>query len=696
MTPMDSDHSKNMILAVVLSIVIIMGWQVVDNYRLNGDFTDFSRPIGPERVQQDAQTGGEAHENLLPTPLPTDGSFQGSQNPAQQASGQVTEQGMLLGQDARSRALELSPRVLIETPRLSGSLALTGARLDDLTMKDYQTDLDPESPLVSLLHPSRMVGGYFAEFGWVASSGISLTLPDAETLWQADRDVLAPGSPVTLRWTNPENVTFNLIFDVDANFLFTVTQNISGLPSQIANAGGLYNYGRIFRDGTPNDISSLYILHEGLIGVLNDGLEEIDYDDLNESDSRMIRFAETTGWLGITDKYWLTALSPASRIDQGQEDVLVQQPFQASMQARPRNQAPVFMQDLPVNITPDFGYQTDVLSPFPVSSGGSGQASIHLFAGAKQTLLLDQYEQTFNIGQFDLAVDFGWFYFLTKPIFYALHWLNGFLGNFGLAILALTVFVKALLFPLANKSYHSMSKMKLLQPKMMELREKFGDDKMKLNQAMMELYKTEKVNPLSGCLPILIQIPVFFSLYKVLYITIEMRHAPFFGWIHDLSAPDPLGMLTLFGLIPWDVPQILAIINIGIWPILMGLSMWLQMRLNPTPADPIQQKIFTFMPLIFTFMLAPFAAGLVIYWTWNNTLSIIQQYIIMRRMGVPIGGSAEAPAQTPKEAPSKENASKNTAEPKPGPSYGAVKKPKTKGRKSAGFSSAKSSRAKRK
>jgi YidC/Oxa1 family membrane protein insertase len=352
-----------------------------------------------------------------------------------------------------------------------------------------------------------------------------------------------------------------------------------------------------------------YILHEGPLGVFNDTLTEVDYDDLQEVPKNQTD--STGGWIGITDKYWLAALIPDQKIG-----------YKGTFQYTQPGQTD--------------RYQADILSqqPLQIANGGTAQTVSRLFAGAKEVHLLDRYEKQFGIARFDLAVDFGWFYFLTKPLFFVLDYFFNRLGNFGLAILALTVCVKLVFFPLANKSYKAMSKMKGLQPEMTKLRERHGDDRQKLNQEMMALYKKEKVNPAAGCLPIMIQIPVFFALYKVMFVTIEMRHQPFYGWIHDLSAPDPMTIFNLFGAIPWDPPQFLMI---GIWPVFMGASMYLQQLLNPQPADPVQAKVFLFMPLFFTFLLGSFPAGLVIYWTWNNVLSITQQWVIMKRMGVPIG-----------------------------------------------------------
>jgi YidC/Oxa1 family membrane protein insertase len=385
-------------------------------------------------------------------------------------------------------------------------------------------------------------------------------------------------------------------------------------------------YGLISRTNTP-EILGFYILHEGPLGVFNGTLEEFDYgDDLKDNyagqDATIVKDT-TGGWLGITDKYWLAALVP----DQS-----------AKVKAR-------FVYNQPGgrdHYQSDFVYDSATVAP-----GASLETTSRLFAGAKVVPLLQEYEERYGIVKFDLAVDFGWFSFLTKPIFQALHWANGQLGNFGLAILALTVVIKLIFFPLANKSYKSMAKMRKLQPKMMELRERYGEDKQRLNQEMMGLYKKEGANPLSGCLPILIQIPVFFALYKVMFVTIEMRHAPFYGWIRDLSAPDPTTILNGFGLFPWDAPELglLNVLNIGIWPLLMGISMFLQQKLNPQPPDPVQAKVFLMMPVVFTFLLSTFPAGLVIYWTWNNILSMAQQAFIMKRQGVPIGGGSAKPKE---------------------------------------------------
>ncbi len=585
---------KNLVLAIVLSLSILVGWQIFY-----------------EAPRQEAMLGAN------PPPAATGQTGNGAAATGQagtQADGNAPQLGVAIPSgiqstanfaQSRDQALGEAPRLKVETGRLTGSISLRGARIDDLTLLDYRVDLDEESEQIILLQPNGVEKPYYAEFGWL---GKDTQIPDRATVWSADSDTLTPDAPVTLSWTNEDGMTFQQVISIDENYLFTVTQRVinnAQKPVSIAP------YGLVSRTGTP-DTLGYYILHEGLIGFINEALREVDYDDLLEEGKQAM--PTTGGWLGITDKYWLVALVP-------QQSRTVETSFNAG--------APGGV----AKFQADFLVDPEIISP-----GETIEMTSHLFAGAKETVLLDSYRDALGIINFDLAVDFGWFYWLTKPIFYAIHFLNAVLGNFGLAILALTVGIKLVFFPLANKSYKSMSKMKLLQPKMMDLKERYGEDRQKLNQEMMELYKKEKVNPLSGCLPILVQIPVFFSLYKVLFVTIEMRHAPFFGWIQDLSAPDPLGLLTAFGMIPWEVPAILAVVNIGIWPLIMGLTMYLQQKLNPAPADPIQAKIFMLMPIMFTFLLGSFPAGLVIYWAWNNALSILQQYVIMRRMGVAIGG----------------------------------------------------------
>ena len=450
-----------------------------------------------------------------------------------------------------------------------------------------------------LLSPAGSAHPYYAEFGWAAIEA-GIELPGPETPWQADRRELTPGSPLTLNWRNGQGLEFTRTIAVDRNYMFTVNQRVVNAGTKAVT---LHPWGIIARTGTP-DTLGFYILHEGLLGVFNETLKEVDYDEL--VDEETIEATSTGGWIGLTDKYWLAALIP----DQKEA---IRAGFRHSL-AEEKDKYQV-----------DFLGATRALVP-----GASIEVTSHFFAGAKQVQKLEGYQEALGISRFDLVIDWGWFPFLTKPIFIAIDYFNRMLGNFGLAILLFTVLMRILFFPLANKSFRSMGAMKKLQPEMVKMKERYGSDKAKLNQAMMELYKKEKVNPMAGCLPIALQIPVFFALYKVLFVTIEMRHAPFYGWIHDLSAPDPTNFFTLLGLIPWDPPQFL---HLGVWPLAMGISMFLQQKLNPPPADPVQAKVFMMLPIVFTFLLANFPAGLVIYWTWNNILSMAQQWVIQKRVG---------------------------------------------------------------
>ncbi|MCB2102545.1 MAG: membrane protein insertase YidC, partial [Rhodobacterales bacterium] len=505
--------------------------------------------------------------------------------------------------DRAAALAQEGPRLPIRSPRRHGSIALMGARLDDVTLANYHVELSKDSAEVSLLSPKGAANPYYAEFGWVAGGGQAVALPGPNTPWTADAEALTPEKPVTLTWDNGQGLVFKRTIALDTNYMFTVKQTVENTGAAPVT---LFPYGLIARFGTPKT-SGFYILHEGPLGVFDGALkDDVSYENLKKDGP--FETQTTGGWLGITDKYWQAALIPAQK---------------ASVKAR-------FLHST-TQPTGDM-YQADYLGgAVAVPAGGSASVENHLFAGAKEVELLDSYVEDLGITLFDRSIDFGWFYWLTKPIFIALLFIHKYVGNMGIAILLLTVAIKAAFYPLANKSYVSMSKMRKLQPEMTKLRERFGEDKVRLNQEMMALYKKEKANPASGCLPILIQIPVFFALYKVLFVTIEMRHAPFFGWIQDLSAPDPTTVFNLFGLIAWTPPDFLMI---GVWPLIMGLTMWLQQRLNPQPPDPIQAKIFMFLPIMFTFMLARFPAGLVVYWAWNNTLSIIQQRVIMYRMGV--------------------------------------------------------------
>ncbi len=575
-------EQRNLIIAIVLSMAVLFGFEYF-----------FGSGTTP---QEETLATAAEQDGSLDATAPSAGdapsvSAPGGPAPATAAAAAVSRDSAI-ARDSR--------RIEIKTPSLHGSLRLKGGRIDDLTLVNYTETTDPTSPEIELFSPTGAPYPYYAEFGWVPADK-SVAVPGGDTPWTSSATELTPDSPVRLTWNNGQGLIFTKTVAVDANFMFTVTQTVENTgDADVA----LFPYGLISRVGKPAHLANFYILHEGPLGVFDGTLKEVDYDDLK--DDKLIKHDTTGGWLGITDKYWLAALAP----DQSG-------PVTARFVYQARDGRD--------------GYQTDFLgTQRVVAPGATTEVKSNLFAGAKEVSLLDRYEQTLGITNFDLAVDFGWFYFLTKPFFYCLDYLYGLLGNMGVAIIVFTIALKALFFPLANKSYRSLSKMKLLQPEMKRLQERFKDDRQRLNQELMGLYKREKVNPMSGCLPIVIQIPVFFALYKVLFVSIEMRHAPFFGWIQDLSAPDPTSLFNLFGLIPWTPPEMMMI---GVWPLLMGISMFLQQKLNPTPTDPTQAKIMMFLPIIFTFMLAHFAAGLVIYWTFNNLLSIAQQWAIMKRMG---------------------------------------------------------------
>ncbi len=581
-------EQKNVWLAMAIIVAMFVAWQVFYELpRLEQQRETM------ERQQELAAT--ESTDSTLPQLADIEGADAGG---SEGMSGQLT----------RLEALEQSRRVGLVSPVLYGSIALEGARLDDLTLTGYKAEVDPASPEVILFSPVGGPSPYFVEFGWLAQDD-SIALPGADSLWWADSEELAPGRPVTLSWDNGQGLVFRRTVEIDEGYMFTVTQTVS---NHSGRAVTLFPYGLVNRHNTPPTLG-FYILHEGLIGVFDETLEEVDYDDLSDPDeASQIGYESDGGWLGITDKYWLAALIP-------DQDA----PFKGR-----------FLYNLRNGVTDT--YQADYLGPgVELVAGETAEVRNRLFAGAKVVVRLDAYAEEFSIPLFDRAVDFGWFYFLTKPIFFVLLWLKGQIGNFGLAILALTVIIKLLFYPLANKSYRAMSKMRKLAPEMKKLRDRYSDDKQKMQQELMAMYKKEKVNPASGCLPILVQIPVFFALYKVLFVTIEMRHAPFYGWIEDLSAPDPAVIWNLFGLLPFEPGAFLpAFLLVGAWPLLMSGTMWLQMKISPQPPDPTQAKIFMFMPLIFLFIFATFPAGLVIYWTWNNLLSIAQQWWIMKRMGV--------------------------------------------------------------
>ena len=574
MTP----DTKNMIAAASLSMLVLIGWQLYF--------------VEPDLEAQRADYNAAQVANDLPSAKPSDN---GADNGTSSGLGSNT-----LG-SVSARPADDAKRITIQTPLVTGSLTTKGARIDDVTLTAYQETLEEGSNDITLLRKISDSQPYFAEFGWIGDN-VDASLPNDETIWTASSDILSPNNEVTLRYDNGEGLIFNRILAIDDQYMITVTDEVTSARDETLR---LLPYGLIRRFGTP-ETTGIYILHEGPIGVVDTTLKEQSYGDLRDE---VIEFEteEEGGWVGFTDKYWLTALVP----DQNQM-------ANFSMRALAGNED---------------RYQADYLgSAMVLDKGQTISYQTRFFAGAKVLTMIDAYSEELNIPNFDLAIDFGWFYFMTKPFFYAINWLNGLLGNFGLAILGFTVVIRLVLYPLANKSYRSMAKMRALSPKLTKMREQHKDDRQKLNQEMMALYKAEKVNPAAGCLPILLQIPVFFALYKVLYVSIEMRQAPFFGWIHDLSEIDPTSIFNLFGLLPYSTSLVPDFLNIGIWPILMGVSMFVQQRLNPPPPDPIQAKIFQWMPIFFTFLLAGFPAGLVIYWTWNNTLSILQQWWITRQI----------------------------------------------------------------
>jgi YidC/Oxa1 family membrane protein insertase len=589
--------NKNTILAIVLSALVLLGWQ-------------YFFAVPQEKARQE-QLQAQQQKQTVPTPGQPG---QVGQPPGQGGTPEVPGQTNAPAAAApvtREAALAGSPRVSIATDSLQGSIALKGGRIDDLALLKFRETVDPKSPPIFLLSPSGTADPFYAEFGWTGAAGANVKLPTSETVWtQSGSGALGVNHPVTLTYDNGEGFEFRRTIAVDDKYLFTLKDEVT---NKSANPVALYPYALISRHGTP-PTAGYYILHEGLIGVLGDsGLQELTYKNIE--DKKAVNFDVTNGWLGITDKYWAATLLPDTT-------ARLKARFSTGMLGTIRT------------------YQTDyLLDAQTIAPGATASANARLFAGAKEVAVVNDYDKQLKLNRFDLLIDWGWFYFITKPLFIAIDYLYRLVGNFGLAILIVTVLIKIAFFPLANKSYASMAKMKAVQPQMTALRERYADDKAKQQQELMELYKREKINPLAGCLPIAIQIPVFFSLYKVLFVTIEMRHAPFFGWIHDLSAQDPTNIFNLFGLIPVD-PTILPVIgqflHLGAWPLIMGVTMWAQMKLNPAPPDPTQQMIFNWMPLIFTFMLANFPAGLVIYWAWNNSLSVLQQSVIMRKHGAKI------------------------------------------------------------
>lgn len=509
----------------------------------------------------------------------------------------------------RSAVVADAKRVKIETAELKGSINLQGARLDDLQLKNYKETIDPNSKDVTLLSPAGTKApykAYFASFGWLATDGVDV--PSDKTVWKTDSSTLTVGKPVTLRWRNKSGMVFEREISIDDHFLFTITDRVKNGSKKAVT---LYPYGRVSRHGHPN-IMDTFVMHEGPIGVLDDVLKEITYEDLVEDEHKITIESEKGGWLGITDKYWLVSLMP----DQSQK-IMANFSYKPSLNG----------------ITDDGMFQTDYRSvPTTLAAGADGSWTTHLFAGAKRVSLLDQYEKDLGLPLFDRAIDFGWYYYLTKPFLYLLDELADFSGSMWISIVIFTLLLKLVTLPLSVKSMKSMAKMKALQPEMKKMQERYKDDRQKLSVATMELYQRERVNPMSGCMPIIIQIPIFFALYKVLYVGIEMRHTPLFGWVNDMSAPDPSSVFTLFGAVDWSFLP-----HVGVWPILMGISMFAQQKMSPTPPDKTQAQIFLLMPIIFTFMLSSMAVGLVFYWTISNILGVAQQWYIQRHVKVGAG-----------------------------------------------------------
>ncbi len=554
---------RNVVFAIALSFAVLFGWSVI-----------FESP----QIQEQSEKINKDNDQKL-----NDAPSVNLENPD-------------IKKISREDSIKSSKRLEFENDNIKGSIALKGGLIDDITFKKYNETID-NNQKVTYLNPLETDDGYFVETGWAASNLKKISVPNTSTVWRSiGNKKLTKENPIILEWDNNSGLIFRKKIEMDDKFLFKITQEILNKSNDKVE---LYPYAQITRNQDPN-VTDFYILHEGFIGVFDEDLEEESYGDIED---RKKEFNANNGWLGITDKYWMTALVP-ERNQSFKGEFLFRNGYKAN-----------YIQNNPKVILPS----------------SSGYSETKIFIAAKEVKVIDGYAESEDINKFDLAVDWGWFYFFTKPLFFIMNYLFELTKNFGIAILLVTAAVRILFFPLANYSFRSMAKMKILQPELLRLKELHKDDKVKLQQEMMALYKREKVNPLSGCLPILIQIPFFFAIYKMLFISLEMRHQPFFGWIKDLSAQDPTSIFNLFGLIPWDPPSFLVI---GAWPILMGATMYLQQKLNPTPPDPIQAKIFMFFPLFLTIILAPFPSGLVVYWTVNNILTIAQQWVIMKRTTV--------------------------------------------------------------
>ena len=555
-------ENKNVFIAVILSTLVIMFWQFM---------------YGDEYVELEQQQSQSQQSDKSKPTAPS-----------------LTEKKINI-KVTRTDVIGETSRIKIENKNLIGSIALTGGLIDDITLKNYNLEQNKNDKKIVLLNPKKIDQSYYLETGW-ATSGNEI-VPDNQTQWTVKGNkVLSPNNPVELQWNNGKGLTFLKKFIIDDEYLITIKEEIKNSSNQTIN---LFHYAQITRKKKP-DVQNFYILHEGLIGVVDENLKEEDYDDVMEKKKT---YKGSRGWVGITDKYWLTAVVP----EKGK------------------------------NFNAEFSYDKSfkanyiITDPTTVNVNQTGSNISNIFIGAKEVSVVDGYAEKKGFHKFDLAIDWGWFHFFTKPLFFVIDYLFRLSGNFGIAIILLTAAVRLLFFPLANYSFASMAKMKALQPEMQRLKDLYKDDKQKIQIEMMNLYKREKVNPISGCLPVLIQIPFFFAIYKMLFVTIEMRHAPFYGWIQDLSAADPTSLFNLFGLIPWDPPTFLMI---GAWPIIMGITMYIQQKLNPAPPDPVQAKIFMFFPFILTILLASFPSGLVIYWSINNILTMAQQYVIIRKTKV--------------------------------------------------------------
>ena len=560
-------ENRNVIIAVILSTAILIGWSMY-----------FENPDEAQRKRLELQGKTETQTNIQKPETPQTAKV----NPTKAIS--------------RSDALKETDRVFIENSNLSGSISLRGALIDDIILKNYRETLDKSSKPIVVLSPKKSEDGYFVESGW-ATTKSDVKVPDNNSVWQIrEGKKLTPASPVTLEWNNREGVVFSKKIELDDKYLFKITETIRNEKSKTIE---LFHYSQITKNTKPNT-ENFYILHEGLIGVVDKNLKEETYSTIEKEKKT---YTGKSGWFGITDKYWMSAIIPESG-----KSFKGEYSFANSYKAN-------FIISEPTIANPQ----------------KSTSNTLKIFIGAKEVYPIDNYTDKEKIDRFDLSIDWGWFYFITKPLFFVIDYIFKIVGNFGVAIIILTLLVRILFFPLNNYSFKSMAKMKVLQPEMLRIKELYKDDVKRTQQEMMALYKREKVNPLSGCLPILVQIPIFFAVYKMLFVTLEMRHAPFFGWIKDLSAADPTTIFNLFGLIPWNPPSFLMI---GVWPILMGITMYFQMKLNPTPPDPIQAKIFAFFPLIMTVMLATFPSGLVVYWTVSNVLTMAQQYYIMKKTTV--------------------------------------------------------------